>query len=158
MFSSSLECVLLALCGLVCSSLFISIYKLHRCMLYVIHVLHAWPFVFVPFSQIIQIHNCLTALCPGIPGWAGTRRNIHPLTSILITKHPLSTSSMYCNPHKLNKLFNLHAWQSFTTTSLRSALVFSWSGTLYLILHTFLHPIIIFSQSTWYYLLCWLIT
>jgi len=25
-------------------------------------------------------YNRFTALCPGLPGWAGTRRNIHPLT------------------------------------------------------------------------------
>jgi len=27
-----------------------------------------------------QTHNCLTALCPGLPRGAGARRNIHPLT------------------------------------------------------------------------------
>ena len=43
-------------------------------------------------------HNCLTALCPGLPRWAGTRRNIHPLTPILIIRHPISTSSIYYNP------------------------------------------------------------
>jgi len=26
--------------------------------------------------------NRLTALCRGLPGWAGTKRNIHPLTSM----------------------------------------------------------------------------
>jgi len=40
-------------------------------------------------------HNRLTAVCPGLPGWAGTRRNIHPLTPILIIRHPLSTLSSY---------------------------------------------------------------
>jgi len=25
-------------------------------------------------------YNCFAALCPGLPGWAGTRRNIYPLT------------------------------------------------------------------------------
>ena len=35
------------------------------------------------------------ALCLGLPGWAGTKRNIHPLTSILIINHPLSVSSIY---------------------------------------------------------------
>jgi len=37
----------------------------------------------------------LTAICPGLPGWASTRRNIHPFTAILIIKHPLPTSSVY---------------------------------------------------------------
>jgi len=34
------------------------------------------------------------ALCPGILGWAGTRRNMHPLTPILLISHPLSASSI----------------------------------------------------------------
>jgi len=32
----------------------------------------------------------LSRLCPGQTGWAGTRRNIHPLTPILVINHPLS--------------------------------------------------------------------
>jgi len=32
------------------------------------------------------------ALCLGLPGWAGTRRNIHTLTPILIINYPLSAS------------------------------------------------------------------
>ena len=32
-------------------------------------------------------HSRLTALCQGLPGWAGTGRNIHPLTPILIIRH-----------------------------------------------------------------------
>jgi len=40
-------------------------------------------------------HNRLTALCLGLPGWASTRRNIYPLTPILIIRYPLSTSSIY---------------------------------------------------------------
>jgi len=43
-------------------------------------------------------HNNLTAPCPGLPGWASTRRNIHPLKSTLIVKHPISTSSIYYDP------------------------------------------------------------
>jgi len=34
----------------------------------------------------------------GLAGWAGTRRNIHPLTPTLIIKHPLSVSSVYYFP------------------------------------------------------------
>ena len=33
-------------------------------------------------------HDRFTALCPGLPGWAGTRRNIHPLTPVLLINHP----------------------------------------------------------------------
>ena len=35
--------------------------------------------------------NRLTILCPGLPGYAGTRRNIHPLTPILFIRHPSTT-------------------------------------------------------------------
>jgi len=38
-----------------------------------------------------------TALCPRLPGWAGTRRNIHPPT-ILIIIQSLSASSVYHDP------------------------------------------------------------
>jgi len=40
-------------------------------------------------------HNCLMALFPGLPGWACTRRNIHPLTPVLLIRRALSTSSIY---------------------------------------------------------------
>ena len=33
-----------------------------------------------------------------LPVWANIRRNIHPLTPILIIRHPLSTSSIYYDP------------------------------------------------------------
>ena len=45
-----------------------------------------------------RTHNHLTAICPGLPGRAGTRRNIHPLISILIINRPLPTSSIYYDP------------------------------------------------------------
>ena len=47
-------------------------------------------------SKVYYSH--FMALCPGLPGWAGTTRNIHPLTPILIINHPLSAFSIYCNP------------------------------------------------------------
>jgi len=43
-------------------------------------------------------NNSFTALCPGLPGWAGTRRNSHPPTSILNIIQSLSASSVYYNP------------------------------------------------------------
>jgi len=30
-------------------------------------------------NNITKNNNRLMALCPGLPGWAGTRRDIHPL-------------------------------------------------------------------------------
>ena len=55
-----------------------------------------------------QTHNCLTAICPELPRSASTRRNIHPLTPILIIRYPLSfiekenvkTSSIYIDPQR----------------------------------------------------------
>jgi len=38
-----------------------------------------------------QPFNCTL----GLPRWAGTRRNIHSLTPILIIRHSLSTSSIF---------------------------------------------------------------
>ena len=79
-------------------------------------------------------HSRLTALCRGLPGWAGTRRNIHPLTPILIIGHPFARNDLCCVGwgvklysnqilHLLrsltSSLFNLRAWQSFSTTSLQ---------------------------------------
>ena len=46
----------------------------------------------------ITYTHCLTAVCLGLPGLASTRRNIYPLTPILIIRHPLSTSSIYYDP------------------------------------------------------------
>jgi len=50
-----------------------------------------------------HVHSRLTSLCPGLSWYqkkkkAGTRRNTHPLTPILIIGHPLSSSSIYCDP------------------------------------------------------------
>jgi len=42
-------------------------------------------------------NNCFMALCPGLPGWAGTWRNTHPPT-ILIIIQSLSASSIYHDP------------------------------------------------------------
>jgi len=59
----------------------------------------------LPYNLFTQLcntrthtHNRLTALCPGLPEWAGARRNSHPLTPVLVIKHPLSTSSIYYDP------------------------------------------------------------
>ena len=40
----------------------------------------------------------LYGLCPGQPGWASTKRNIHPVTPIVIINCPLSVSSIYYDP------------------------------------------------------------
>ena len=43
----------------------------------------------------------LAGFCPGQPGWAGIRRNIHSLTPIIVINHPLSASSTYYDPWHL---------------------------------------------------------
>ena len=57
-------------------------------------------------------NNHLTALCPGLPRWAGTKINIYPLTRLRIINRPLSASSIYhnsqhppCQIYVLNSLF-----------------------------------------------------
>jgi len=63
----------------------------------------------------------LSGFCPGQPGWAGTRRNIHPLTPIMVICHPLSASSIYddlwhppCD--SIQSLHNV-CWQMIERTS-----------------------------------------
>ena len=59
----------------------------------------------------------LCGSCPGQPGWAGTRRNIHPLTLIVVINHPylLSPSTTI---HGILP-FNPRALKSFSTISLQ---------------------------------------
>jgi len=40
----------------------------------------------------------LSGFCLGQSGWAGTRRNIHPLTPVMVINYPLSASSIYYDP------------------------------------------------------------
>ena len=55
----------------------------------------------INYFQQLHVHNNnnnhFTALCPGSPGWAGTRKNTHPPT-ILIIIQSLSASSIYHDP------------------------------------------------------------
>jgi len=86
-------------------------------------------------------YNHLTALCLGLPGLASTRRNIHPLTPVLIFKHPLSTSFIY---------YDQYTWLTVLFHNLSPGPLWSssWSGTLYFMLYTFFHQIIIFLFTT----------
>jgi len=81
----------------------------------------------------------LCGICPGKPGWAGTRRNIHPLHSSWSSIIPICFLHLLW--HVASSVFNPHALQSFSTSFLWST---SWPGTLHFILHTFLHPMIVF--------------
>jgi len=51
-------------------------------------------------TTILQLYR----FCPGQPGWAGTRRDIHALNPIMVINCPLSASSN--KPHKFVCIFN----------------------------------------------------
>jgi len=47
-----------------------------------------------------------SGFCPGQTRWAGIRRNIHPLTLIVVINHPLSASYIYYDPwHSLCSIY-----------------------------------------------------
>jgi len=59
-------------------------------------------------------NNRFMAFCPGLPGWAGTRRNSpthHP------DHHPVFISFFHLPWSIASSLFKLRGWQSFCTTS-----------------------------------------
>ena len=87
------------------------------------------------------------ALCLGLPGWAHARRSIHPLH----ISHPLSASSIYHRSQSMaSSLFNLHAWQSFCTTSLQVSLVYLFVWTLKPSASLgMIHKILILSRHDW---------
>jgi len=62
-------------------------------------------------------YYCFTALCPRLPGWADTRRNLHPVT--YPDYHPTFISFFHLLWSIASSLFNLRAWQSFCTTSVQ---------------------------------------
>jgi len=65
-------------------------------------------------------YNRFMVLCPGLRRWAGTRRNIHPLT--YPDRHPTLISFFHILWSILSFLINLRAWQSFCTTSVSTRL------------------------------------
>jgi len=71
------------------------------------------------------------------------KKNIHPLTPIMVINHPLSAFSIYYYPW--HPPCSIYVSDSLFPQSLPSFLwSTSWSGTLHFILHTFLHLIIVF--------------
>jgi len=98
----------------------------------------------------LHTHNCLKALCPGLPRWASTRRNIHTLTpswssdilyqlSPFTMIHSILLVQFMCLTVLFHNLSPGPLWSS------------SWSGTLYFILHTFLHPSYFFHNTCPYH-------
>jgi len=63
----------------------------------------------------------LCGICPGQPGWASTRRNIHPLTLIVVINHPNllspSTTKPWHPPYSIHVLYSLFP-QSLSKLSL----------------------------------------
>jgi len=85
----------------------------------------------------------LSGFCLGQLEWAGTKRNIHPLTLIVVINHPLCAFSIYYDPR--HPPYSIHVLYSLFHNLSRSLLwSTSWPGTLHFTLHTFLHPIIVF--------------
>jgi len=100
----------------------------------------------LPFYGVANTHATilrLSGFCLEQPMWASTRRNIHPLTVIMVINQPLSSSSIYYDPW--HPPCSVNVPNSPFPQPLSS---FLWStsrpGTLHFILHTFLHPIIVF--------------
>ena len=89
---------------------------------------------FVRKAIVVKTHTtilCLCGFCPGQPGWAGTRRNILPLTAIVVISHSLSASSIYYDPwHPPCSIYMSGAWKSFHNLSLSFLWSNSWPGTL----------------------------
>ena len=93
---------------------------------------HKW------FTELLH-NNRFMALCPGLPRWAGSRRNIHPVYSwsssnlyqLLpsTTIHSILPVQFTCLTILLHNLCLSPLWST------------SWSGALHLVLHTFLYPI-----------------
>jgi len=69
-----------------------------------------WILIFLPTA--INDNDRYMTICPGLHGWAGTRRNIHSHLTWTST-----ISFLHLLPSIASSLYNLHAWQSFCTTS-----------------------------------------
>ena len=80
------------------------------------------------------------ALCilSGTTGWAGSKRNIHPLTPILIINYPLSDSSIYCN-------YFCNRWHPpysiYMSDSLFAQILSKFSLVYLLVWHSLLHTL-----------------
>ena len=89
-------------------------------------------------------------ICPGQPGWAGTRRNIYPLTLIVVINHPnlLFPSTTIHGILHIQSTCSTVFFHNLSPSFLWST---SWPGTLHFILHTFLHTTAVQSFSHWYW-------
>jgi len=82
---------------------------------------------------------------PGLPVWAGTRSNIHPLT--YPDHHPTFISFFRVLQSIASSLLNVRAWQSFCTTCLQVLFGLPLgldSLALHLIINTYLYSVNVF--------------
>jgi len=105
----------------------------------------------------MKIMHILYGFCPGQPRWAGTRRNIHPLTLIMVSiarylLHPQIRSMA-------SSLFDSHAWQSFSTISLKVffGLRLGWAPSTSYSIHFFTQSLSSFHSTCPYHcnMFCW---
>jgi len=99
-----------------------------------------------PYGTQQQNNNRFTALCPELPWWAGTRRNIHPPTHHP-DHHPIFISFFQVPFTMIHSILpvQITCLAIFLyNVSPRPLWSTSWSGALHLILHTCLHPISVF--------------
>jgi len=108
------------------------------------HEVQTRPATEMHLAQYHQQYNTHThpfnGLWAGLPRWAGTRRNICPLTPIRITTHPLSTSSIYYYvQHHSRPIYVLDS--PFPQPLSRFSLVFllSWDPLLHFISNSIIH-------------------
>jgi len=69
----------------------------------------------------------LYRFCPGQPRWDGTRRNIHPLTSIIVINRPLSASSIWQPPCPIHT----HDSPFFTISKFSLVYLLAWHPPLH---------------------------
>jgi len=92
------------------------------------------------WSPLEWLH--FTALCPGLPGWASTRRNIHPPT--YPDYQPIFINFLIYHDPQHPPCYVLDNLFAHFSPSPYPIWFTSCSGALHLILHTFLHPISVF--------------
>jgi len=102
-----------------------------------LHCLHTFD-CFLPQNRLhTHTHNRLTALRLRQPRWAGTRRNIHPLTSLVVIRHPLSTNCFLPNWRKscvcqqCDKSMTFPGLDGLAVLEVATAIIF-WHGLMHI--------------------------
>jgi len=125
----------------VCMYVYIYV-SMYLCTLNVL-VISQWWVSFFHLHVHNTHYNRFMALCPGLPRWAGTRRNIHPLT--YPDHHPIFISFFHLLRSIASSLFKLRAWQSFCTTSVHVLF-----GLPHLHVIKWMSALWVFQDQNWY--------